>query len=144
MSLCFHSRFARCAKGSNETRGPPLKKILRQMRVFHGIREDSPIFIKKVFKILPLLQIATWRSNFETRTMLDCLCYGQHSHENESRIEIRREPFIRALFVLDKTCSYEWYNHIAIGRKVPSTCLQNVLPFHWLILVLTQLDFSHL
>ena len=35
------------------------------------------------------------------RAMLDCHCYGQHSHENESRTEIRREPFIRAVLVLD-------------------------------------------
>ena len=26
--------------------------------------------------------------------MLDCCCYEQHSHENESRTEIRSEPFI--------------------------------------------------
>ena len=70
-------------------------------------RKDSPIFIKKVFKILPLWQIATWRRNFERRAVLDCRCYGQHSHENESRTEIRSEPFIRAVFVLDKTCSYD-------------------------------------
>ena len=62
--------------------------ILRQMRVF-VIREDSSIFIKKVFKILPLRQIATWRRNFETRAMLDCRCYGQHSrvkNRNKTRI----------------------------------------------------------
>ena len=35
--------------------------------------------------------------------MLDCRCYGQHLHENESRTEIRLEPFIRAVLVLDKT-----------------------------------------
>ena len=51
-------------------------------------------------------QIATRRRNFETRAMLDCRCYGQHSHKNESRTEIRREP--RAVFVLDKTFSYKW------------------------------------
>ena len=27
----------------------------------------------------------------------------EHSHENESRTEIRRAPFIRAVLVLDKT-----------------------------------------
>ena len=44
-------------------------------------------------------------------TMLDCRCYGQHSHKNKkSRAEIRREPFIRAVFVLDYTCSYKWYS----------------------------------
>ena len=42
--------------------------------------------------------------------MLDCHCYGQHSHENESRAEIRRKPFIQAVFVLDKICSYKWYS----------------------------------
>ena len=42
--------------------------------------------------------------------MLDCCSYGQHSHKNESRTEISREPFIRAVFVLDKTCSYKWYS----------------------------------
>ena len=84
--------------------------IMRQMRVF-VITEDSPIFIKKVFKILPLWQIMDYPyRNFETRTMLDCRCYGQHSHENESGTEIRREPFIRTVFVLDKTCSYKWYS----------------------------------
>ena len=31
------------------------------------LQEVSPIFIKKVFKILPLRQIATWRRIFETR-----------------------------------------------------------------------------
>ena len=43
-------------------------------------------------------------------TMLDCHCYEQHSHKNKSRAEIRREPFIRAVFVLDYTCSYKWYS----------------------------------
>ena len=43
-------------------------------------------------------------------TMLDCRCYGQHSHENKSRAEIRQEPFIRAVFILDYTCSYKWYS----------------------------------
>ena len=42
--------------------------------------------------------------------MLDCHCYEQHSHKNKSRAEIRREPFIRAFFVLDYTCSYKWYS----------------------------------
>ena len=45
------------------------------MRVF-VIREDSPIFIKKVFKILPLRQIATWRRNFETRPCLIAVATG--------------------------------------------------------------------
>ena len=45
-----------------------------------------------------------WRATF------DCRCYGQHSQENESGTEIRREPFIRAVLVLDKTCSYKWYS----------------------------------
>ena len=31
-----------------------------------------------------------------------------HSHENESTTEIRREPLIRAVLVLDKTGSYKW------------------------------------
>ena len=85
--------------------------ILRQKRVF-VIRENSSIFIKKVFKILPLSQIATWRRNFETCAMLDCHCYGQHLHENKPRTEIRREPFIRAVFILEKTCSYNGTVHI--------------------------------
>ena len=42
--------------------------------------------------------------------MLHCHCYGQHSHENESRAEIRRKLFIQAVFVLDKTCSYKWHS----------------------------------
>ena len=33
------------------------------------------------------------------RAMLDCHCYGQYSHENESRTEIRREPFIYELLL---------------------------------------------
>ena len=41
--------------------------------------------------------------------MLDCRCYGQHSHEKESRTETRSEPFIPAVFVFDKTCPYKWY-----------------------------------
>ena len=41
--------------------------------------------MKKVFKILPLRQIATQRRNFETHAMMDCRCYGQHSLENGSR-----------------------------------------------------------
>ena len=82
-----------------------------QKRVF-VIRENSSIFIKKVFKILPLSQIATWRRNFETCAMLDCHCYGQHLHENKPRTEIRREPFIRAVFILEKTCSYNGTVHI--------------------------------
>ena len=44
------------------------------------------------------------------RATLDCRCDGQHSHENESSAEKRCEPFIRAVFVLDKTCSYKWYS----------------------------------
>ena len=49
--------------------------------------------------------------------MLDCRCYGQHSHENESKTEIRREPLIRAVLVLDKTCSYKWYSSRLIFRR---------------------------
>ena len=30
--------------------------------------------------------------------MLDCRCYGQHSHQNESRTEIRLEPYLYELF----------------------------------------------
>ena len=30
--------------------------------------------------------------------MLDYRCYGQHAHENESRTEIRREPYLYELF----------------------------------------------
>ena len=44
------------------------------------------------------------------RATLNCRCYGQRSHENKSRTEIRREPFIRAVLVLNKTCSYKWYS----------------------------------
>ena len=62
------------------------------------------------------------------RQLLDCHCYGQHSHENESRAEIRRKPFIQAVFVLDKTCSYKWYSSRLIFscingpiKKSPST-----------------------
>ena len=55
--------------------------------------EDSTIFVKKVFTIFALRQIAARRPKFETRAMLDCRCYGQHSHENESRTEIRREIY---------------------------------------------------
>ena len=85
--------------------------ILRQMRVF-VIREDSLIFIKKVFKMFNFLcgKSQWWRGNFETRAMLVCRSNGQHSHENESRAEIRREPFLLAVFVLDKTCLYKWYS----------------------------------
>ena len=50
--------------------------------------------------------------------MLDCRCYGQHSRENESRTEIRREPFIRAVFVLDKTCSYKWSSSRLIFPRI--------------------------
>ena len=42
--------------------------------------EEPPILIKKVFKILPLRQIATQRCNFETHAMMDSRSYGQHSH----------------------------------------------------------------
>ena len=50
---------------------------------------------------------------------LDCRCYGQHLHENESRTEIRCEPFVRAVLVLDKTCSYKWYSlRLIILRRV--------------------------
>ena len=49
--------------------------ILRQISAF-VIWEDSPILIKKVFKILPLRQIATWRSNFETRPCWSALATG--------------------------------------------------------------------
>ena len=49
---------------------------------------------------------------------MDWSCYGQHSHENESRTEIRREPFIRAVLVLDKTCSYKWYSSCLIFPRI--------------------------
>ena len=49
-------------------------------------------------------------SGNENGATLDCRCYGQHSHENDSRTDIRREPFIRAVLVLDKTCSHKWYS----------------------------------
>ena len=35
---------------------------------------------------------------------------GNIQIENEARTEIRREPFIRAVLVLDKTRSYKWYS----------------------------------
>ena len=50
--------------------------------------------------------------------MLDCRCYGQHSRENESRTEIGREPFIRAVFVLDKTCPYKWSSSRLIFPRI--------------------------
>ena len=59
--------------------------------------------------------------------ILDCRCYGQHSHENESRTEIRREPFIRAVLVLDKTCSYKWYSSRLIFPRVKwPYCLRSI------------------
>ena len=60
----------------------------------------------------------TWCRNFETRTMLDCHCYGQHSHKNESRTEIRCKPFIWAVFVLDKTCLYKWCSSCLIFPRI--------------------------
>ena len=89
------------------------------MRVF-VIREDSPIFIKEVFKILPLWQITTWRRNFETRDMLDCRCYGQHSH-------------IRAVVVLDITWdqalfSFRFENYIPAGKAKRKESL--IQPFY--------------
>ena len=39
-----------------------------------------------------------------------CRCCGQHSHENEATTLIRREPFMRAVFVLNKTCLYKCYS----------------------------------
>ena len=42
----------------------------------------------------------------ESRTGLDStLWIPDYSHENKSRTEIRRETFLRAVLVLDKTCS---------------------------------------
>ena len=38
-------------------------------RAIADLLEDSPVFMKKVFKILPLRQIATWRPKFETRAI---------------------------------------------------------------------------
>ena len=58
----------------------------------------------------PALHILYKTETQSKRTMLDCRCYGQYSHENESRAEIRREPFIQAIFVLDYTCLYKWYS----------------------------------
>ena len=52
------------------------------------------------------------------RATLDCRCYGQHSHENESRTEIRREQFKRAVVVLDKTFSYKWYSSRLIFPRI--------------------------
>ena len=60
--------------------------------------EEFSILIKKVFKILPLRQIATQRRNFETQAVMDCRCYGQHSLENESsnrnKTQKGSEPFL--------------------------------------------------
>ena len=50
--------------------------------------------------------------------MLDCHFYGQHSHENKSRTEIRREPFTRAVLVLDKTFSYKWQSSRLIFPRI--------------------------
>ena len=36
----------------------------------------------------------------------------------QSRTEIRREPFIRAALVLDKTCSYKWYSSRLIFPRI--------------------------
>ena len=60
----------------------------------------------------------TWCRNFETRPMLDCHCYGQQSHKNESRTEIRRKPLIWAVFVLDKTCLYKWCSSRLIFPRI--------------------------
>ena len=60
----------------------------------------------------------TWCRNFETRSMLDCHCYGQQSHKNESRTEIRRKPLIWAVFVLDKTCLYKWCSSRLIFPRI--------------------------
>ena len=49
-------------------------------RAIADLLEDSPVFMKKVFKILPLRQIAKYAK------------------------------FIRAVFVLDETCSCKWYS----------------------------------
>ena len=60
--------------------------------------EEFSVLIKKVFKILPLRQIATQRRNFETHAVMDCRCYGQHSLENESsnrnKTQKGSEPFL--------------------------------------------------
>ena len=55
---------------------------------------------------------------------MDCCCYGQLSHENESRTEIKREPFIRAVLVLDKTCSYKWYSSRLIFPRINGPSLK--------------------
>ena len=49
------------------------------------LQEDSSIFIKKVFKILPPRQIAAWPRNFETRAMLDCRCRTGNIHMKTSQ-----------------------------------------------------------
>ena len=101
--------------------------LLYKERAIADLLEDSPIFIKKVFKILPLRQIATWCRNFERRSILDCRWYGQHSDENESRTEIRCEPFIPAVFVLNKTCSYKWHSSLLMFPRINGPII--VYPF---------------
>ena len=75
--------------------------IKRQMTFFCKQRR-IPHPHKKVFKILPLRQIATQRCNFETHAMMDSRSYGQHSHEIGSRNRKRRQKAANHFY------SYKW------------------------------------
>ena len=45
--------------------------------------------------------------------------------------EIRREPFIRAVLVLDKTCSYKWYSSRLIFPRINGPIVSGWL---WIVL----------
>ena len=64
-------------------------------------------------------------------TMLDCHCYGKHSHKNESRTEIRCEPFIRAVFILDKTCLYKWCSSHHIFPCINGPNMADKVDYMW-------------
>ena len=78
--------------------------ILRKKRAFFYKRR-LPIFIKKVFKILPLWQLTTWHRNFETRAMLDCRCYGQFTWK---RVKNRNKT--RTVYTSCFRLRYKWYS----------------------------------
>ena len=42
--------------------------------------------------------------------------------------KIRREPFIRAVLVLDKTCSYKWYSSRLIFPHINGPIVPVIVP----------------
>ena len=91
--------------------------ILRQMRVFL-IREDSPFFIKKSLK--NIASAAKRNTSPQLWNARDVGLPSLRATFSWKRVKnrIRRESFLRAVFVLDKTCSYKWYSSVLFKTRL--------------------------